>query len=252
MDKVTHKNHRKRMKATFLEHGLETFSDVEKLEFVLFFAIPQKDTNPLAHRLLAEFGSFDKVLEASVEELQKVEGIGEHAAILLHLILETSRQYGISRNDPIIEGTETAKKYCHNLMSHSFVEEFYVICLSTNNRVLTAKCINKGTSSAVPVDIRDITNTALKKNCERIILAHNHPSGQAYPSDEDIAFTAKILFSCIINNIEVIDHIIVAGKECFSFEESNILKELKSDAFRKIPGVQDKFSEQSSKYLVGK
>lgn len=251
MEKI-HKNHRKRMKQTFLEHGLEAFSDIEKLEFILFYAIPQKDTNPLAHKLLSEFGSFDKVLEASVESLEKVEGIGEHSAILLHLILETSSQYGKSRNVNFIDGTETAKIFCRNLFHGTYVEEFYVICLSSTNKVLATKCINKGTSSEVPVNIRSITNVALKNNCERIILAHNHPNGKARPSDEDIAFTAKILFSCIINNIEVIDHLIAAEDDCFSFEESRLLRELKQDAYRKIPGSENRMGENSSKYVIGK
>ena len=250
-----HKNHRSRMKATFLSHGFDAFSDIEKLEFLLFFAINQKDTNPLAHKLLKEFGSFDKVLEAPIESLQKVEGLGEHSAILINLMLQVASAYGKTKNDQYIPGTISAKTFARNLFKGVSVEEFYVVCLNTANKVLCAKMINKGTSSEVPVDIRDITKIALANQCERILIAHNHPSGVARPSDEDISFTSKILFSCIINNIEVVDHVIVSKSKEFSFEESKLLPELKRDAMRKIPfddKTKDKFGEKSNNYEIGK
>ena len=122
-----HKNHRTRMKQTFLEHGFDAFSDVEKLEFVLYYAIAQKDTNPLAHRLLDEFGSFDHVLEAPVEALSKIEGLGEHSAILLNLMLQVASAYGKNKTEKIISGAESAKAYAANLFKGKYVEEFYVI-----------------------------------------------------------------------------------------------------------------------------
>lgn len=249
-----HKKHRQRMKATFLKHGFSAFSDIEKLEFILYFAIAQKDTNPIAHNLINEFGSFDKVLEAPISALRDVEGVGEHSAILINLMLQIAAEYGKSKNEDIIKGSLSAKNYAANLFKGAFVEEFYVICLNTANRVLTTKLISKGTASAVPVDIRSLTNVALINQCERIIICHNHPKGKARPSDEDLTFTSKILFSCIINNIEVLDHIIVAENEQFSFEEAKILQELKRDAIRKIPCDQstiNRFGQESSNYIIG-
>ena len=89
-----HKDHRSRMKETYLKVGFEAFSDIEKLEFILFYAISRKDTNPMAHKLIDTFGSFDKVLEAPIEALIKVDGLGEHSAILLNLFLKTISVYG--------------------------------------------------------------------------------------------------------------------------------------------------------------
>ena len=246
-----HKNHRTRMKQTYLEHGLDAFSDIEKLEFILYFAIAQKDTNPIAHRLLKEYGSLDRVLEAPIETLSKMEGLGEHSAILLNLMLQVASAYGKNKNEKVIDGIESAKAYAANLFKGKYVEEFYVICLSASNKVICAKCINKGTSNEVPVNIRSITDLAFKHNCERIILTHNHPNGKAFPSDEDIAFTSKILFSCIINNIEVIDHIVVNENSQFSFEASKTLRELKEDVLRKFPCDEltiEKFGSKSSNY----
>ena len=216
-----HEGHRNRMKSTFLKHGFDAFTDIEKLEFILYYAISQKDTNPIAHNLLDEFGTLDKVLEAPINELTKVEGIGSHAAILIKIILELASAYGKSKCDTKIGSTTSAKNYCINLFQGKSVEEFYVICLAPNNKVLDCKMINRGTVSEVPVEIRNITNTALTNNCDRIIITHNHPKGVEHPSDEDLVFTSKIIYSCVLNNIEVLDHIVVASNKAFSFEEAS-------------------------------
>lgn len=248
-----HKNHRERMKETYLKHGLDAFSDVEKLEFILYYAIAQKDTNPIAHALLDEFGSFDRVLEAPVEKLMKIDGMGKHSAILLNLLLESFSVYGRNKNVDEIPDTKTAKAFATNLFRSKYVEEFYVICLSPSNKVLATKLINRGSASEVQVEISKITRVAMDNNCERIMLMHNHPQGINKASDEDLAFTSKILVSCIINDIEVIDHIIYGGNgETFSFESSNILKMLKEDAVEKIGRRinTSKFSSTSSNYLI--
>jgi len=253
-NKSIHEKHRSRMKDIYLENGLEAFSDIEKLEFILYFAISRKDTNPIAHRLLDEFKTFDKVLEAPVRSLQEIEGIGEHAAIFLNMLLKISSSYGKSKNTTTITGTNSAKEYCKNLFRGKSVEEFFIICLASNNRVVACKLIESGTISEVPVDIRKLTNVIVQNNTERVIIAHNHPFGVPRPSDEDIAFTSKILVSCILNDVEVLDHIIAAKDTAFSFEESLLLKELKRDAIRKLPydkEAMSKFGQQSSNYKIG-
>lgn len=244
-----HKKHRSRMKASYLMSGFSSFSDIEKLEFILFFAMAQKDTNPIAHRLLDEFKTFDKVLEAPIEILKNVSGIGEHSAILLHLFLDVVNEYGKSKCETTISSTSAAKRFASNLFKGIHVEEFYVVCLNTSNKVLACKKINTGTVSEVNVNIKDITVLAVNNSCERIILIHNHPNGLARPSDEDISFTAKIALSCTMNDIEVIDHIIVGDNKEFSFEESNMLGELKKDAIRKYAKA-GKMGDKSSNYKI--
>ena len=91
----THKGHRERLKNRFLGTGLDSFTDVQALELLLFYAIPMKDTNPIAHALLNRFGSLSQVLDAPVEELKKVPGISDHAAVLLHLTTELARFYQV-------------------------------------------------------------------------------------------------------------------------------------------------------------
>lgn len=244
-----HKNHRSRMKETYLNSGFSSFSEIEKLEFILYYAIGRKDTNPIAHKLLDEFKSLDKVLEAPISELKNIDGLGEHSAILLHLFLDVANEYGKSKCETHISSTSQAKSYACNLYTGISVEEFYVICLNSANRVLNSKKINTGTASKVNVEIKDITKFTMNNNCERIILIHNHPNGLAYPSDEDISFTAKIALSCIIHDIEIIDHIIVGKDKQFSFEESGILSELKKDSIRRY-NKANRFSDSSSNYIV--
>ena len=109
--------------------------------------------------------------------------------------------------------------------------------------------IKSGTVSEVNVQLREITSVAVRNNCERIILVHNHPNGSSTPSDEDISFTSKIVVNCILNDIEIIDHIIVAPKDQFSFEESGILSDLKKDAIRKFNKTSS-LGEKSSNYKI--
>ena len=244
-----HKNHRSRMKTSYLKNGLSGFSDIEKLEFILYYAISRKDTNPIAHKLLDEFKTFDKVLEAPIESLARIDGLGEHSAILLHLFLDVVNEYGKNKCATYISSTSQAKKYADNLYKGVFVEQFYVICLCTNNKVLLCKKINSGTASEVNVSMKQITSLVMANNCERVILAHNHPNGQASPSDEDISFTARLVANCIMNDIEIIDHIIVGSDKQFSFEESGILAELKRDAIRKF-SKHSKLLTTSSNYII--
>jgi len=248
-----HKNHRIRMKDSYLKSGFNSFSDVEKLEMVLFYAIHQKDTNPIAHKLIDEFKSFDKILEAPIDRLKKIDGLGEHSAILLKLFLDVANEYGKSKNGTTIKGTIAAKNYCANLFKGKYVEEFYVICLNAAGYVVNQKLINSGSSNEVKIEISSITNFTLNNNSNKIIIAHNHPYGDARPSDEDLNFTSKIIMSCLLNNINVLDHIVVSKSSEYSIAESGLLEDIKRDALRKchIPFDQNKLNQKDSNYIIG-
>lgn len=230
-----HKDHRKRMKETYLKTGFTGMSDVEKLEFILFFAIGRKDTNPVAHRLIDTFGSFQRVLEAPVNELSKVEGMGEHSAIFINSILNICAAYGANKIIDECLSTKNAARIARNLFLGAHIEKFFVVCLNKSNKIIQVKQVGEGTASEVKVDIRDITSAALHTNCERIILMHNHPKGSPEPSDEDVLFTMRALSSCILNDIEVLDHIVVADNLVCSFEETGLLSSLKQEIINSMP-----------------
>lgn len=253
-NKSIHEDHRFRMKQKYLENGLSAFADHEILEFLLFYAIPRKDVNPIAHHLLSHFGSISGVLEASVESLKQIEGIGENSAILIHFLFDLFSRYNRDTHMRTkLSSSALTKEYCKRLYTEPNIEQFFVICLASSNKIISQRLINSGTMSKVNVNIRQITDFALKNKCERIIISHNHPSERCMPSDEDIAFTRSVICSCMLNDIDVVDHIIVSRNEASSFSELGILNSIKQSAFNSMPlPAKAKKSAifQTSGYLV--
>ncbi len=223
-----HKNHRNRMKNTFLEHGFTTFTEIQKLEFMLFFAIPQKDVNPLAHALLAEFGSLNKVLSADFENLLKIDGVGTHTALLLKTFKAVAAEVPTLEPLTKISGSLVAKEYCYHLMRHSDVEDFYVICLNDVNKILKTKKINSGTANKVHVEISEITKVIITNKATKVIVAHNHPSGSMEFSDDDMHITNNIMCNCLLNDVELIDHVLVSPTEVMSLAEDGRLDFVKN------------------------
>lgn len=209
-----HIGHRTRMKARFAQTGFDGMATHEMLELLLYYAIPQGDTNPIAHRLVNEFGSLSGVLDASVEDLMQVEGIGPHAATLISMLPKMFRAYqaDLLRTHQTINTSEVAKEYCRVLLSGLVKENFYVICLDNKNKVLNAKKICEGTIDAVSFYPRVILEAIFRSNGTKAILCHNHPSGIMKPSDLDIKATLEIKKVLDGVDIQLMDHIIV-GKE---------------------------------------
>lgn len=246
-----HVNHRSRLKSQFINNGIESLTDIQKLELLLFYAIPQKDTNPLSHALLQEFGSLANVLSASFTELIKVKGVKENTATLIKLIGSMLNFCSRPSEDDAITSSAKAKSYATRYFSHVAIEQFYVFCLTKSNKVKKAFLIGSGSTSEVNVEIRNITERALETNCNRIIIAHNHPFGKAVMSSQDCRFTYSLLCSCILNNIELLDHIIVGTDKTISLYEQGIIAKLKqkSSATIQISEVNKLFvSEEPDGY----
>jgi len=233
-NKNIHANHRARMKKQFLENGFDSFSSVEKLEYYLFFAIPFKDTNPIAHRLLDEFKTFNGVLNATYEGLCRVKGVGEHTALYLKTMLAGIGEYYKSNLTPMqeISCSNDAKEYCENLFVGKQNEEFVVLCLNKNCEVTNAKILAKGSTSEVLIEAKEILYFVMSNHCDRVIVAHNHPTGNPTPSDQDMAFTQKIFVSLGVSDITLLDHIIVSPRGTTSMYETGKLQELEKHAIR--------------------
>lgn len=225
-----HKDHRSRLKNQFVNNGIETLTDIQKLEMLLFYAIPLKDTNPLAHKLINEFGSLSDVLSASYNELIKVDGVKENTATLIRFFGSMLNYCSRPVSDDALNSSSKAKEFVTQYFKHVAVEQFYVFCLTKSSVVKKAFLINSGTSSEVNVEIRNITEKALETNCNRMIIAHNHPAGKAVMSDQDCRFTYSLLCSCILNNIELLDHVIVGTDKTISLYEQGIMAMLKKKA----------------------
>lgn len=223
--KNLHKGHRDRLKERFREQELDGFTDIQVLELLLFYAIPRRDTNPIAHALLDRFGSLDQVLSAPMHELEKVDGIGEQASTLLSLTRQIARSYGVSENtknkdkilDSIIKCGEHLKPYFRGKLD----ETVYLLCLDGKCKALACVEVGRGSVNSAGVSVRKIVETALRFNATSAVLAHNHPSGLAIPSSEDIVTTRRVAMALDAVGIVLADHIVVADDDFVSMVESD-------------------------------
>ncbi len=221
-----HTGHRERLKERFRQEGLSHFEPHNVLELLLFYCIPQKDTNPLAHRLIERFGSLHQVLEAPITELKKVEGISDHSATLLSLVTEISRYYLVSRSSEVQILHTTAQ--CGRFLVPYFVglrdEVVYLLCLDAKCKVLGCPEVGRGSVNSAGVSVRRIVETALSLNATSVVLAHNHPSGLAIPSDEDVFTTRRVAMALDGVDILLADHIVVADEDFVSLADSGLYR----------------------------
>jgi DNA repair protein RadC len=221
-----HGGHRQRLKQRFLSHGLDSFDDHNVLELLLFYALPRVDINPIAHELIDRFGSLSGVFDAPYDELVKVPGIGENAALLLKLIPQSSRRYQISKgkHNSILN---TSRKAGDFLLPYFFGERdevVYMVCLDAKCKVLSCKLMFRGGVNSANVNLRKIVENALASNASSVILAHNHTSGIAIPSEEDKATTKKVIDALRAVDVALADHIVTADNDYVSFADNGFIK----------------------------
>lgn len=219
-----HDGHRQRLKERFRREGLDGFTEVQVLELLLFSCIPRRDTNPIAHALIDRYGSFSQVMEAPVEELMKVPGVGESTAVFLHMVLEAGRYYQVNRNAhaTILKTLDQCGEYLVSFFYGRRVETVYLLCMDAKCKVLCCKQIGEGSTNSAGISLRKIVETALGANASTVVLAHNHPSGLAIPSEEDIATTRRVAAALRTVEIQLADHIIVADDDYVSLVQSGL------------------------------
>lgn len=225
MTQPSHQGHRQRMRERFLQEGLDGFADHQVLELLLFYCIPRKNTNDLAHCMLREFGSLSLLFEAVPEEISRRCGVSLNTAVLISAIPGLSKKYHRARwgTKPLINSSAKAGQYAKDLFTGKKYESFYVISLDAQNNVNHASLVHEGTINEAPVYPRLIVETALRHQASSIILAHNHPGGSLRPSRADVDVTEKIRSAMQSIHIKVVDHIIVAGEQFYSFAENGDL-----------------------------
>ncbi len=220
-----HAGHRQRMRERFLTNGLEGFAAHEILELILFYAIPQRDVNPLAHRLMDRFGSLHGVLEAPAEELVKVEGMGMHAAALMNLFSHVARQLELSREveREDMSNRLKAQRHCQKLLSGLKHERFYAVCLDGQMQVIRDVLIAQGTLSEVQAYPRLVVEAVLRHSAHAVVLCHNHPGGQLVPSPADIEATNALASLLAGIGVTLADHIIVCGSQTLSMVAEGLM-----------------------------
>lgn len=213
-----HEGHRQRLRERFRLEGLDNFAPHEVLELILFYARARGDVNPLAHRLLDTFGSLKGVLEAPVDQLCAVEGVGQETATLLSLMVPVFRRYALClcEEKTTLGHFSEAEEYCRALLTGMRKERFYIISLSAQMRVLGHRLVSEGTLTEVPAYPRLIVETALNHNAHSVVLCHNHPAGEAVPSRTDIDVTYSLDKVLASLGIMLLDHVVVGDGETYS------------------------------------
>lgn len=219
-----HVGHRQRLRTRFIENGLDSFEDHNALELFLFYAIPNRDVNDLAHNLINEFGSLSAVFDANYEDLCKVKGISEYSASLIKLLPALAGRYEqgkVSAESIIFDSPEKIAEYMSGIYFGKTNEELYMVCLDSACRLIKCIKLGSGDIDKVSISYRSIAEKALAVKAVNVILVHNHVSGITAPSTLDVVFTSNIVSAMSSIGIRISDHIIMGnGKEHFSMRQS--------------------------------
>ena len=221
LDKNTHQGHRERLRQKVKKYGIDSLAEHEVLELILFYAIPRKNTNDIAHRLIKRFGSLSFVLEATEDQLMTVEGVSHSTAFLLKSIPEICSFYlGNKKKNGM-------KKFCSCSQAYAYLapkfigktkESFLILFLTSANKVLGYEFVSEGLVSSTNVEIRKVYELCIKYNASRVLLAHNHPSGDPFPSSNDFIATKKFV-QCLKNiQVDVVDHMVFGDGDYYSMK----------------------------------
>lgn len=221
-EKNIHAGHRARQKEKFRAHGLDSFTDVEALEMLLYYAIPRADTNELAHLLLDRFHGFRGVLEADMDELESVPGVGENAATLLRLVtaLNTRYQRAGHKRGTSVSGSAEIGAFLQHEFDFRNRECSALLCLDPGGHVIECHILAEGTSAMVELSAREIMQYVLQDKAARVVLAHNHVAGVALPSNADLSATARIYHMLRMIGVELLDHLVFCDGDFVSMRES--------------------------------
>ncbi len=224
-DKPHYHGHRDRLRARFVDGGADALPDYELLELILFTCIPRRDVKPLAKDLIAKFGNFAGVVNASLSELSAIDGISENTAIAIKAIqasaLRMMKQDVLDK--PILNNWTRLMDYCHATMAHEKKEQFRLLFLNKKNELIADEVQQTGTVDHTPAYPREIMKRALELGATAMILCHNHPSGDPKPSQADIDMTFAIIAAGEPFNIIIHDHLIVSRTGTSSFKNLGLI-----------------------------
>lgn len=212
-----HEGHRERLRERFIQEGLMNFEPHNVLELLLFYALPQKDTNEIAHRLIDIFGSLSEVLEAPVAELVKVEGIGKYSAVLLSMIPQLCNYYyrdRTTRNKVV--GLDAINRFAANCFIGKTTEHVLLVCVDNKLSMINYHFISEGSVDSATVNQQKIIQYLTANNATGAIIAHNHPRGDKKPSRADLMMTMNLAKSLRTLRVKLHDHLIVSNDGYFS------------------------------------
>lgn len=229
-----HDGHRDRMREKFLKYGFEAFAPHEKIEYLLFSCKPRGDTNPLAHELIRRFGSFSGVLDAPYDELLAVKGLGPVAAAFFKMLPQAFRSYVKGRDSGhmrMCDYREMGRYLVKQYVGYSH-EVVVLMLLDSASRVLYCDVVSEGTAVTANIYIQKVVALAARYRAVYAVLSHNHPSGNALPSRQDLRITERVYEALRGIDVLLIDHIIVAGDDFLSLCEGGVMPGIFSDETR--------------------
>ena len=225
MSENLHSGHRKRMRNKCLSDNMESFTDHELIEMLLYYCIPMKDTNELAHKIIDECGNLAILMETKPQDLMNRCGISEGTAVFFAITSEIMKRCDRQKWEKkrTLSSAEEAGKFAVSLLSYEIYECFYVICLDSQSRIINFVKLSQGNIDEININIREIAETAIRYKATSVILAHNHPGGSLIPSYQDIDATSRISSCLNLMDIEVYDHIIVADNKYYSMAANKLV-----------------------------
>lgn len=225
LSELEREGHRARMRATYINGGMDNVPDHNLLELFLSILIPRKDVKELSYTLINHFGSLDSVLDADVQDLMKIKGIGESTAVAISLVKDLYKRASLNRNNRIkaIDNLNDCFEYCKNLYSTDVVENAYLITLDNLNRIINCHCVGSGSANQTEVDDKKVVATAIRDNAVGVIITHNHPGLSATPSAFDLNYSIKLSQMLEFVGIKLVDHIIVGCDECVSLNHNETI-----------------------------
>lgn len=220
-----HTGHRDRLRARLGQNGPDALADYELLELILFSLIPRRDVKPLAKRLLTTFGGLPELMNASVHDLKKIEGLSENSALTFKAITALAHRSTKAEliNKPILNNWSRLMDYCHSTMAHEKREHFRILFMNKKNELIADEIQGSGTVDHTPAYPREIMKRALELGATAMILLHNHPSGDPKPSQADVDMTQAIVAAARPFNIVIHDHIIIARNGYSSFKSQGLM-----------------------------
>ncbi|MBQ9338646.1 MAG: DNA repair protein RadC [Lentisphaeria bacterium] len=223
---IRNEGHRERLRKRYLQAGEDGFPEYDLLELLLTYAVHRQDVKPLARELLTQFQDIAGIMDAGMEKLCGVKGIGENSALLFILIRDICSRYleSKAKQADVLSSPQAVQSFARMRLAAYPEEVMLVIYLDVKNQVINSEIISHGTIDTAVVFPRKIVEAALKNNAAGVIVVHNHPSGMTQPSLADQKFTRNLQDALATLEIKLLDHLIVSRTSTFSFVDHNMLE----------------------------
>ncbi len=217
--------HRKRLREKFLEGGLDRFTDEEVVEFLLTLGTPRGDLKLPAREAIKKFGGLSGVLSAPLEGLTEIPGVGPKNALYLKFVHQVAGRYLLerAREEPFFGSSRAVFDHLFHSMRDLKREVFKVLFLNRKNRLIKDQDVFYGTLTGSAVYPREVISLALEYKASALVFAHNHPSGDPAPSQDDHHLTRSLVWAARLLSVDVLDHLVIGQNAYYSFADEGFI-----------------------------